>query len=209
MGQCACKEAAIEVDKDIIVECPPPSGSSASSDTTDVDKAPGGCYNSSSAESTQSSSSLTQLDLGALPGADVRRRSLLLRGGGPVPRRHSGASSASALGKDSLSTVDSFDGGCSEASVSFSSISEAPRFADPAAAALLEASARRLANSTPTPVVGSDQIVERLRNLERKIPTTRNSGRGDASQVSVRQQSQRRGPPQPRRTAHAFHQSYI
>lgn len=174
MGQCACKEAAIEVEKDVIAECAQPSGASSSSETTDADKAPG-CYNSSSAESTQSSSSLSQqLDIG-LPGASARR-ALLLRGA--AQRRNSGTSSSAGQTrrKDSLSTVDSFDGTSSELSVSFS-VAEAPRFGDPASSALLEASARRLANGTPTPVVGTDMIVERLRNLERKIPSRPSSGR--------------------------------
>lgn len=173
MGQCACKEAIVEVDKELVVEPPPASGASSSSET-DGDKAPG-CYNSSSAASTQSSSSATQLDLPLSAAHQSQRKALLMRGA--LQRRPSGGASSTASGGtagirrgDSLSTVDSFDGaGSSETSGSFKVSAEAARFGDQASAALLEASARRLANSSTT-VVGSDQIVERLRNLERKIP---------------------------------------
>jgi hypothetical protein len=84
---------------------------------------------------------------------------------------------------DSLSTVDSIDGGTcsSETSGSFKVSAEGARSGDQASAALLEASARRLANSSTT--VGSDQIVERLRNLERKIPPRPGGGGREGQQV--------------------------
>lgn len=215
MGQCACKEATIEVDKDLVVDAAQPSGASSSSET-DVDKAPG-CYHHTSASSgaedaipSSSSSSLsTRLDLAGGPAADLaRRNALLLRGGASsasaaVQRRSTGGprtpSGGVARRKDSsLSTVDSFDGNSSEISVSFSTAaSEAPpRFADAAAAALLEASARRLASSsTPAPVAdgSTEVIVERLRNLERRIPATRrtSSGRHGVGDLPLSRQARR------------------